>query len=107
MSHPTLCRALILSAVTVLLVLAPGVQAGDPVRQPGRPARVAACHAWRVHIGDLIDQHRIAQEIDEATLSAAVRQFIAARDACTPGRYEVGLRMYEAIPLGPVHRAPK
>ena len=67
-----------------------------------RPSAVAACNAWRVHIGDLIDQHRIAQEIDERTLADIVRRFIAARNACTPGRYEVGLRMYEDIPLGPV-----
>ena|SRR3712207_2385284 len=67
-----------------------------------RPSPVAACNAWRVHIADLIDQHRIAQEIDERTLADIVRRFIAARNACTPGRYETGLRMYEDIPLGPV-----
>jgi hypothetical protein len=49
-----------------------------------------------------LDQHRIAQEIDEGTLSDIVRRFIAVRNACTPGRYEIGLRMYEDIPLGPV-----
>lgn len=101
MSHNGLCRALTFLAVLLLPAL-PRVQASDPVRPPSQPAWVAACNAWREHISDLIDQHRIAQEIDEANLSAAVRQFIAARDACTPGRYEVGLRLYEAIPLGRV-----
>jgi hypothetical protein len=73
-----------------------------------RPPPVAACNAWRVHIGDLIDQHRIAQELDDRTLSEIVRRFIAARNACTPGRYELGLRMYEEIPIGPVQgRAPR
>jgi hypothetical protein len=63
-----------------------------------------ACNAWHVHIGELIDQHRIAQGLDEATLSDIVRRFIAARNACTPGRYELGLRIYEEIPIGPVQR---
>jgi hypothetical protein len=69
-----------------------------------RPSPVAACNAWRVHISDLLDQHRIAQEITEDALSDMVRRFIAARNMCTPGRYELGLRMYEEIPLGPVQR---
>jgi len=69
-----------------------------------RPPLVAACNAWRVHIGELIDQHRIAQDLDESTLNDIVRRFIAARNACTPGRYELGLRMYEEIPIGPVRR---
>ena len=59
----------------------------------------AARAAWREHIIDLIDQHRIAHEIDEEALFEFVLQYIDARDACTPGNYEVGLRMYEAIPL--------
>lgn len=85
--------------VVSLLAIAPSVGAPDTsMRSP----LVAACNAWRVHIADLIDQHRIAQEIDERTLADIVRRFIAARNACTPGRYETGLRMYEDIPLGPV-----
>ena len=53
-------------------------------------------------MGDLLDQHRVARDLDDAALSDFVRQFIAARNTCTPGRYEIGLRMYEAIPLGRV-----
>jgi hypothetical protein len=68
---------------------------------------MAACNAWRVHIGDLLDQHRIAHEMDDDALSEIVRQFISARNACIPGRYEVGLRMYEAIPLRRVQGVPK
>ncbi len=69
---------------------------------PSRPPPAAACTAWRDHISELIDQHRIAKDIDDEALTAIVMQFISARDACTPGRYEIGLQMYEAISIGRV-----
>ena len=90
---------MVIACAALLGAGAQGIRAGEA---SVRPSAVAACNAWRVHIGDLIDQHRIAQEIDERTLADIVRRFIAARNACTPGRYETGLRMYEDIPLGPV-----
>jgi hypothetical protein len=100
-----MARSPLLHGTFVVVVLATAVGVAPSVRAAEvsvRPSPVAACNAWRVHIGDLIDQHRIAQEIDEGALSDIVRRFIAARNACTPGRYELGLRMYEDIPLGPV-----
>jgi hypothetical protein len=33
-----------------------------------------------VQIGELIDQHRIAQDLDESTPTDIVRRFIAARE---------------------------
>jgi hypothetical protein len=90
---------MLLLSAALLLADIHGIRAAEA---SVRPPPVAACNAWRVHIGDLIDQHRIAQELDEHTLADIVRRFIAARNACTPGRYELGLRMYEEIPIGPV-----
>ncbi len=90
---------MVIACAALLGAGAQGIRAGEA---SVRPSAVAACNAWRVHIGDLIDQHRIAQELDECTLSDIVRRFITARNACTPGRYELGLRMYEEIPIGPV-----
>jgi hypothetical protein len=83
--------------------VAPSVWATETPLVSARSSLVAACNAWRVHIGDLLDQHRIARDLDDRALSEMVRQFISARNACTPGRYEIGLRMYEVIPLGRVH----
>ena len=92
-------EALVVLVLAMSVAFPPGSWAAEV---PVRPSPIAACNAWRVHIGGLLDQHRIAQEIDDHTPSDIVRRFIAARNACTPGRYEVGLRMYEDIPLGPV-----
>ncbi len=70
------------------------------MHQPAaRPSLAAACAAWCDHISDLLDQHRMAHEIDDHALYEFVLQFIAARDACSPGGYEIGLRMYDAISL--------
>ena len=71
-----------------------------------RPSRKRACGAWRDHFADLIDQHRIAHEIDDEALFEIVLQFMSARDACSAGRHESGLRMYEAILLGRVQQRP-
>jgi hypothetical protein len=86
-----------------MLAIAPGAEATGTST---RPSPVAACNAWRVYIGDLIDQHRIASEMTDKDLANIVRQFIAARNACTPGHYELGLRLYEEIPIGPVQKRP-
>lgn len=71
-----------------------------------RPSIGAACSAWRDHFADLIDQHRIAHEIDDDALFEIVLQFMSARDACSAGSHESGLRMYEAILLGRVQQRP-
>jgi hypothetical protein len=100
-------RALVLFSLALAAVVGPIARAKDAQFLVGSPPLVAACNAWRVHISDLLDQHWIAHEMDDHALSEIVRQFISARNACIPGRYEVGLRMYEAIPLRRVQGAPK
>ncbi len=82
-----------------MLVLAGDGEATEAGTVAPRPSPVQACNAWREHIGNLIEQHRLAGDLEEKELFAFVRQFIAARDACRPGRYEVGLRMYEDIAI--------
>ena len=102
----------VLQRVLAVLLFAPAIAVGPSARATdasllsARPPAAAACNAWREHLSDLIDQHRIAHEIDDDALFDYVRQFIAARDACSPGGYETGLRMYELILLGPVQRRP-
>ena len=100
-------RALVLFPLALSAVGGPTAQAKEAAFLVETPPLVAACNAWRVHISDLLNQHWIAHEMDDAALSEIVRQFIAARNACIPGRYEVGLRMYEAIPLRRVQGGPK
>jgi hypothetical protein len=100
-------RASVLFPLALFAVAGPIAGAKDAPFLVETPPLVAACNAWRVHISDLLNQHWIAHEMDDVALSEIVRQFIAARNACIPGRYEVGLRMYEAIPLRRVQGGPK
>ncbi|HZH51600.1 MAG TPA: hypothetical protein VEZ16_06930 [Microvirga sp.] len=67
-----------------------------------RPPPIAACRAWNHHFAELIDRHRVAQELDEDRLGEVIRLFYEAQSACSAARFEEGLRIYEAIPLGPI-----
>jgi hypothetical protein len=96
--------ALFVDVALSLGTAAPPAAFGLPM-QPERPPPSDACRAWREHIGDLIDQHRVALDIDEDALFDFVRQFNAARDACLAGSFELGLKLYGDIQLGPVHGA--
>ena len=96
----------------MLLILALPVAVGPSVgatESPPSSVRLslwAACAAWREHVSDLLDQHRIAHEIDEEAFHEVLLQFTAARDACSAGSHASGLRMYEAILLGRVQQRP-
>jgi hypothetical protein len=68
----------------------------------GRPSLSAACQAWNGHIAELIDQHRIAHELDDDQVHEIIQLLYAARSACSALRFEEGLAIYEAIPIGPV-----
>jgi hypothetical protein len=101
----------LLRGVLVALLLASPVAVGPTARAKdlpllSAPSLLAACAAWREHFTDLIDQHRIAQEIDEDAFHEVLLQFLAARHACSAGSHASGLRMYEAIVLGRVHQRP-
>ena len=66
----------------------------------------AACRAWNSHIAELIDQHRTAHELDDNQLSEMIRIFAEAQRTCSALRFEEGLAIYEAIPIGPVASRP-
>jgi hypothetical protein len=108
MSRSSLWRgALVLLILALPVAVGPSVGATESPPSSVRLSLWAACTAWREHFTDLIDQHRIAHEMNEDALFDFVLQFIAARDACSSRRgYEIGLRMYEAILLGPVQQRP-
>jgi hypothetical protein len=72
----------------------------------GRPPLSGACRAWNSHIADLIDQHRMAHELDDDRLSEIMRLFYEAQRTCSALRFEEGLAIYEAIPIGPVASRP-
>jgi hypothetical protein len=61
-----------------------------------------SCRVWNSHIAELIDQHRTAHELDDDQLSEIIRLFDEARSACSALRFDGGLVIYEAIPIGPV-----
>jgi hypothetical protein len=95
--------------LNLLLALVPVtlVRAAETEAPPNRPPLSAACSAWREHISELIDQHRTVGDIDENALFEFILQFTAARDTCSAGRQDVGLRMYDDIALERVHGALK
>ena len=68
----------------------------------GRPPLSAACRAWDSHIAELINQHRTDHELDDDQVHEIIRLFYAAGSACSALRFEEGLAIYEAIPIGPV-----
>ena len=68
----------------------------------GRPPLSAACLAWNSHIADLIDQHRTVHELNDDQIGDVVRLFYQAQSSCSALRFQEGLAIYEAIPIGPV-----
>jgi hypothetical protein len=67
-----------------------------------RPPLSAACQAWSNHIAGLIDQHRIARELDDDQLGDVIRRFYEAQYSCSALRFEEGLTLYETNPIGSV-----
>lgn len=91
--------------LSVVLALSTGLAGPRPVRAAEpmlRPGFAAACHAWFEHVGALIDEHRVAHEMDDDALWGAIDQFGSARAACAVGEFETGLHIYETIALGRV-----
>jgi hypothetical protein len=86
---------------TLLLGLASAI-VFPQVTQAQRPSQWDACRAWHIHVADLIDQHRISNDLDEAKLYEDIRLFYDAQSACAAQRFDEGLLLYETIPIGPV-----
>jgi hypothetical protein len=74
------------------------------VAQTHRPSLPEACRAMEVHIADLLNQHRLSDDLDDAAFNKVMRQFYEAQSACTLGRFSDGLDLYSAIPIGRVGR---
>jgi hypothetical protein len=107
MSRSFLWRvALIFLVLALPVAVGPSVGATEPPRASVRLSLWAACAAWGEHMSDLLDQHRIAHEIDDNAFHEVLLQFMSARDACSAGSHESGLQMYEAILLGRVQQRP-
>ena len=68
----------------------------------GRPPLSAACRAWNGHIAELIDQHRAAHVLDDDQIGEIIRLFYEAQRNCSALRFEEGMAIYEAIPIGRV-----
>ena len=101
-SQPTPIRIYALaSVISCGLLVASAGQAME-----GRPPLSAACRAWNSHIAELIDQHRIAHELDDDQIGEIIRLFYEAQSTCSALHFEEGLTIYEAIPIGPVASRP-
>lgn len=87
----------------VLVGLATALSAAEiETAREAKPGPAAACFAWYEHIGALIDEHRVARELDDESLWSAIAQYGSARAACSLGDFTTGIRLYEAIPIGRV-----
>ncbi len=61
----------------------------------------------QVHVAELIDQHRRADELDDVSFGRVIQLFYEAQIACTGERYQEALATYSAIPIGRLIRAPR
>jgi hypothetical protein len=89
-------------AKTTLLLGLPSATVFSQVTQAQRPSQWDACRAWHIHIADLIDQHRISNDLDEAELYEDIRLLYDAQSACAVEHFGEGLLLYETIPIGRV-----
>ncbi len=69
-----------------------------------RPPLSQACQAMQAHIADLLNQHRLSDDLDDAAFDSVMRLFYEAESACTLGRFSDGLDLYSTIPIGRVSR---
>ena len=69
-----------------------------------RPPLSEACQAMQAHIADLLNQHRLSDDLDDAEFNGVMRLFYEAQTACTLGHFSDGLNLYSAIPIGGVSR---
>ena len=76
------------------------------VAAASRPPPAAACQVMQAHVAELIDQHRRADELDDASFGRVIQLFYEAQIACAGERYEEGLATYSVIPIGRLTRAP-
>jgi hypothetical protein len=74
----------------------------SPIQFQSRPSPWDECLAWKVHVFALIDDHRMAGDIDDDALFDIMRDFYAAQHECSTGNFVQGLRLYDAIQIGRV-----
>src|SRR5215217_2960287 len=70
------------------------------------PSLSDACAAWKHHIGNLLAEHRRADEVTDDEFGIAIGRFYDAQTACDSGRLTEGLAIYDRIPLAAVRERP-
>jgi hypothetical protein len=93
-------------AIGALTAVAQGTCAAETASWPARPPLSAACDAWERHIRELLDQHRLAAELNDAEFGTVLSLLYAANSHCTRGDTNAALATYSAIPIGPVQHGP-
>ena len=86
-------------AVSVVLLTAPGYADNE---RSTTPSLSTACQVYGAHIGDLIAEHKEAQEISDADLDEAITLFYVGRSYCGLGFHEKAIETYSRITLGRV-----
>jgi len=84
------------------LLADPMIDRAEAMARLERPRAEAACRAMQAHVAELLDQHRRSNELDEAAFGRVLSLFYEAQSACTLGRFDEGLDIYTAIPIGRV-----
>ena len=92
-----------MSLVFLIFGLFAGPEMGwAQVASTQRPELSEACQAMQAHIADLLNQHRLSDDLDDAAFHNVMRLFYEAQSACTMGRFSDGLDLYSIIPIGRV-----
>jgi hypothetical protein len=91
---------------TIALAVSLPCQAGQGSSAASQPLPSDACRAWYIHIAEMIDQHRMSNELDDGQFGEIVRLFYEAQSACAAEHFTEGLAIYEVIPVQPVRGKP-
>jgi len=103
---PPICGCVQAFAISILVFGTPAGRAGEVHQTSPRPPPSAACLAWRTHIRDLLDQHRLSDDLNDVQFDEVLRLVLDAEYACSTGHFTEGLTLYEAIPIGRVSSRP-
>jgi hypothetical protein len=100
----SLCAPICAAGIAAAVALP--TRAAETATWPARPSMSAACDAWDSHIQDLIEQHRLSTDLDDAEFGNALSLYYSAKSHCSLGDTQAALAIYDALPLAPVRQRP-
>lgn len=90
--------------ISAFLLTAPGYSDSIGASSTGPGSLSATCQAYGAHIGDLIADHKEAQDVSATDLDEAITLFYVGSSLCSRGFHERAIATYDRVILGPVKR---